>query len=268
MDKVGFIGTGNMGGALVRAACKAYTPKKILIANRTEAKSFSMAEETGCCVSTPEEITKTCDMIFLGVKPQGMEGLLSSLAPIFGERQDAFTLVSMAAGLEIATLQAMAGGNYPVIRMMPNTPVAVGSGVILYDATENVSEEALAVFCHGLSRGGLLDRLPEKLIDAGSALSGCGPAFVAMMIEALADGGVACGLPRAKAQAYAAQMLLGTAALALETGEHPGALKDAVCSPGGSTIAGVKALEQHGFRGAVMDCVDAAYIRSKELGKK
>ena len=267
MDKVGFIGTGNMGGALVRAACKAYTPKKILIANRTEAKSFSMAEETGCCVSTPEEIAKTCDLIFLGVKPQEMEGLLSSLAPIFGERQDAFTLVSMAAGLEIATLQAMAGSDYPVIRMMPNTPVAVGSGVIQYCHNGLVTEEMLADLLDNLRFAGRLDELEEKLIDAASALSGCGPAYTYIFLEALADGAVACGIPRAKALEYAAATLEGAARMYLETRTHPGALKDAVCSPGGSTIAGVKALEQHGFRGAVMDCVAAAYEKNKLLGK-
>ena len=268
MDKVGFIGTGNMGGALVRAACKAYAPKKILIANRTEAKSFSMAEETGCCVSTPEEIAKTCDMIFLGVKPQGMEGLLSSLAPIFGERQDAFTLVSMAAGLEIATLQAMAGSDYPVIRMMPNTPVAVGEGVILYDCSQKVTGQTEEFFRELFRFGGLLDRLPEALIDAGSAIAGCGPAFASLFLEALADGAVACGLPRQKAIRYGAQMLAGTGKLALETGMHPGQIKDGVCSPGGSTIAGVEALEKGAFRGSTMEAVKNAYLRNKELGKK
>ena len=125
----------------------------------------------------------------------------------------------------------------------------------------------MVVFCRQMRFGGLLDRLPEKLIDAGSAVAGCGPAFVSLFIEALADGGVAAGLPRAKAMEYAAQMLLGTAALAMETGKHPAQLKDEVCSPGGSTIAGVRALEQGGFRAAVMNAVDAAFLRTKELGK-
>ena len=154
-----------------------------------------------------------------------------------------------------------------MIRIMPNTPVAVGQGVILYDTTENVTQEAVQGFCGGMKCAGLLDQLPEKLIDAGSAVTGCGPAYVCLFMEALADGGVACGLPRAKAMEYAAQMLLGTAALALESGKHPGQLKDAVCSPGGSTIAGVRALEQGGFRAAAMNAVEAAYHRTKELGK-
>jgi len=150
---------------------------------------------------------------------------------------------------------------------MPNTPVAVGSGVILYDETENVTQEQVKQFCENMRFAGLLDHLDEHLIDAGSAVSGCGPAFADLFMEALADGGVACGLPRAKAQLYAAQMLMGAAKLVLESGRHPGELKDAVCSPGGSTIAGVRALEQRAFRAACMEAVEAAYRRNKELGK-
>ena len=150
---------------------------------------------------------------------------------------------------------------------MPNTPVAVGSGVVMYDATENVTEEAKQPCCENLAAAGLLDPLPEKLMDAGSAVAGCGPAVAAMFLEALADGGVACGLPRAKAMEYAAQMLLGTARLALESGQHPGQLKDAVCSPGGSTIQGVRALEQGGLRCAAVEAVIAAYEKTVELGK-
>ena len=152
-----------------------------------------------------------------------------------------------------------------MIRIMPNTPVAVGEGVIQYDCLD-VTEVEVSQFRAMLAQGGLLDRLPEKLIDAGSAVSGCGPAFADLFLEALADGGVACGLPRAKAQAYAAQMLLGAAKLALESGQHPGQLKDTVCSPGGSTIAGVRALEQRAFRAAVMEAVEAAWKRNRELG--
>jgi pyrroline-5-carboxylate reductase len=195
-----------------------------------------------------------------------MAGMLAEIAPVLAAREDRFILVSMAAGLTMADIRRLAGGDYPVIRIMPNTPVAVGQGVILYDSVD-VTEEELAQFCKNLSQGGLLDPLPEHLIDAGSAVAGCGPAFADLFLEALADGGVANGLPRAKAMAYAAQMLLGAAALQLESGSHPGQLKDAVCSPGGSTIAGVRALEQRAFRAAVMEAVDAAVKRTKELGK-
>jgi len=173
----------------------------------------------------------------------------------------------MAAGLSMAEIRRLAGGDYPVIRIMPNMPVAVGEGMILYDRTENVTDEMLQTFLQDMQAAGLFDALPESLIDAGSAVSGCGPAFAFLMMEALADGGVRCGLPRQKAQMYAAQMLKGSAAQLLESGLHPGQLKDAVCSPGGTTIAGVEAMERGGFRAAAMDAVTAAYERTKELAK-
>ena len=143
----------------------------------------------------------------------------------------------------------------------------MGEGVVLCDANERATEGELQEFMDAMSGAGVIDRLEEKLIDAGSAVSGCGPAFVCLLLEALADGGVACGLPRKKALLYAAQMVKGTAALQLATGEHPGAMKDAVCSPGGTTIAGVRVLEEKGFRGAAMDAVIAAVEKTKNLGK-
>ena len=196
-----------------------------------------------------------------------MADLLEETASALARRRDRFVLVTMAAGLTMKRIAALAGGDYPVIRIMPNTPCAVGEGVILCDASENVTAEELAEFTEAMSGAGLIDRLEEKLMDAGSAVAGCGPAFVCLLLEALADGGVACGLPRGKALLYAAQMVKGTAALQLKTGEHPGVLKDAVCSPGGTTIAGVHALEEKGFRGAAMDAVIAAVEKTKELGK-
>jgi len=264
---IGFIGTGNMGGALATACAKAVDPKTIYLSNKTAAKAQALADRLGCSTASVPAVAETCNLIFLGVKPQMMADLLTRIAPILKARTDGFVLVSMAAGLTMEQIRQMAGGNYPVIRIMPNTPVAVGQGVILYDTTDNVSDDALALFCDAMSRGGLLDRLPETLIDAGSAVAGCGPAFTCLFLESLADGGVACGLPRAKAMEYAAQMLLGTAALTLQTGQHPGQLKDAVCSPGGSTIAGIRALEQAGFRAAAMEAVEAAFYRNRELGK-
>lgn len=263
----GFIGTGNMGGALARAVAKVARPEVIWLANKTHAKAAALAAELGCRAVSAADVASNCGYIFLGVKPQMMADLLAEIAPILAARKDAFVLVSMAAGLSMAKIRAMAGGDYPVIRIMPNTPVAVGAGMIQYDLTENVTAQQCSVFCEALAEGGLLDRLPEHLIDVGSAVSGCGPAFADLFLEALADGGVACGLPRAKAQMYAAQMLLGAAKLALESGRHPGELKDAVCSPGGSTIAGVRALEQRAFRAACMEAVEAAYRRNQDLGK-
>lgn len=263
--KIGFIGAGNMGGALATAAAK--TDAILYLCDSTPGKAEALAQKLNCNTATAQEITAICDYIFLAVKPQMMGDLLADLTPSLQARKSPFTLVSIAAGLTMDTIRLMAGGDYPVIRMMPNTPVAVGSGVVLYDATENVTIDALTGFCAAMSQAGYLDRLPEKLIDAGSAVSGCGPAFVAMFIEAMADGGVACGLPRDKALQYAAHTLQGTANLLLQSGQHPGQLKDAVCSPGGSTIAGVKALEDGALRSTVIDAVQAAHTRTKELGK-
>lgn len=263
----GFIGAGNMGGALAKAAAKAVAAEKICISDKFADKAETLAAELGCKAVTAEQVAESCAYIFLGVKPQMMAELLGQIGPVLKARKEPFVLVSMAAGVAMADICRMAGAEYPIIRIMPNTPVSVGQGMVLYDHTDNVPAEAVAAFCEAMRFAGRLDPLPEKLIDAGSAVSGCGPAFACLFMEALADGGVACGLPRDKAMEYAAQMLLGTAKLALESGQHPAQLKDAVCSPGGSTIAGVRALEQGGFRAAAMNAVEAAFVRTKELGK-
>ncbi len=267
---IGFIGCGNMGSALAKAAAKSdmITPEQIFLSNRTSGKAERLSEELGDAnVSFNEEVAEKCRYIFLGVKPQKMEGVLEEIAPVLRRRADRFVLVTMAAGLTMETIQEMAGGHYPVIRLMPNTPAAIGKGMILYCSMKTHLDE-MVTFLHMMKEAGRFDELPENLIDAGSAVTGCGPAFAYMMIEALADGGVACGLPRTKAIEYAAQMLAGSAEMVLKTGEHPGALKDAVCSPAGSTIQGVRALEERGFRSSLFEAVTAAYEKTKELGKK
>ena len=263
----GFIGTGNMGGALAAAVAKRTAPASVLLANRTRAKAEALAKTLGCAVAENAEAAQRADYIFLGVKPQGMRELLASLSDVFRARTDRFVLVTMAAGLTVKTIREMAGGDYPVARIMPNTPAAVGEGVILY-AADGLTGEEDASLRDALSGAGQVIVLPEEKIDAGSALSGCGPAFVCMMIEALADGAVACGLPRALALSAAAQTMKGTASLMLETGKHPGALKDEVCSPGGSTIEGVRTLEEGALRASCIDAVIAAYEKTKALGKQ
>ena len=265
--RFGFIGCGNMGGALATAARKALPGENILLANRTPEKARALAERLGARVVDNAGAARESDYLFLGVKPQMMAGMLEGIRETLAAREKPCVLVTMAAGLTIAAVRAMTGVDFPVIRVMPNTPAAVGKGVMLCCA-EGVAEEQMSLFTRVMAGVGLLGFIEEKQIDAASAVAGCGPAFAAMLIEALADGGVACGLPRADAQTFAAQMLLGTAALALETGAHPGALKDAVCSPGGSTIQGVRALEARGFRSAAMEAVIAAYEKTLELGRK
>jgi len=260
--KYGFIGCGNMGGAIARALSKA--TKDIMLSDPSEAAAV-LQQELGCKCGTNAEVAEGCERIFLAVKPQILEAVITPIAPILAEKKP--LIITMAAGIQIKKLEAMIGAHIPVIRIMPNTPVAVGSGTILYCANDLVSAENLADFCQDMAGGGLLDPISESTIDAASALSGCGPAYAYMFIEAMADGAVACGVPRDKAITYAASTLAGAAKMALESGKHPGALKDSVCSPGGSTIAGVNVLEQCGFRGAIMDCIRAAFERTQELGK-
>ena len=261
----GFIGTGNMASALATAACRAVDPRKIFLSNRTADKARKLAEKLGANLSDNAAIAGDCDYIFLGVKPQMMADLLTTLRPVLKQRKTPFVLVSMAAGLTIDALAEMAGVPCPIIRIMPNTPCAVGEGLTLYACSAEVTDAQEKAFLHLLSRSGALEPLSESLIDAGSAVAGCGGAFACLFLEALADGAVACGLPRDKAQRYAAQMLKGTAELALQSQQHTGALKDAVCSPGGTTIAGVRALEEGGFRAAAMNAVIAAYERTAAL---
>jgi len=263
----GFIGTGNMGGALAKAVAMKADSKEILLANRTMAKAEALAAQLGCAAGSNADVAANCQYIFLGVKPQMMAGTLAPLQEVLAKRSDRFVLVTMAAGLTMERIAALAGGEYPVIRIMPNTPCAIGEGMILYAANDKVTTEELAFFTDALSGAGVLDELDEHLIDAGSAVAGCGPAYLCQIVEALADGGVTCGLPRKKALLYAAQMVKGTGALILQSGQHPAELKDAVCSPGGSTIAGVRAMENGGVRSAMMEAVIAADKRNKELGK-
>ena len=255
--RYGFIGCGNMGGAVARAVCRGAGASQVLLANRTAAKAEALAAELGCQAGGNARVARECGYIFLGVKPQMMAEMLDGIADILAARQTPFVLVSMAAGLSMARIRQMAGDAYPVIRIMPNTPVALGAGMV-----------QMAEFLQAMSPAGLLDPVEESQIDAASCVSGCGPAWAYQFVEALADGGVAAGLPRAKAQLYAAQMLLGSARMVLESGSHPGALKDAVCSPGGSTIQGVRLLEERAFRGAVTDAVLAAFDKTKEMGKR
>jgi len=262
---IGFIGTGNMGSAIARAAARSGLAETILLSNRTPARAEALAAELpGAAVSTNEEVARTARLIFLGVKPQMMQLVLDPLAPILREREDRFVLATMAAGLSCDRIREMAGMDCPVIRMMPNTPAAIGAGVVQY-CGKGATVEDLDDFAALLAPAGLVDQVPEGLIDAASAVSGCGPAFAYLFLEALADGGVACGLPRDKALAYAAQMVEGSARMVLEGGKHPGALKDAVCSPGGTTIQGVRVLEERGFRAAAMDAVIAAYEKTLKL---
>lgn len=262
----GFIGVGNMGSAVAAAVCKGAGADKVFLCNRTVEKAERLAEQLGCAVTDNQTAAKTCRYLFLGVKPQNMKDLLENLRPTLQETRP--VLVSMAAGLTAAQIEEMAGGGLPVMRIMPNTPVAIGCGIIMYCKNALLTDEDERALVSALSPAGMVDSLEERLMDAGSALCGCSPAFTDLYLEAMADGAVACGIPRTKALRYAAAAVAGAARLALESGVHPGVLKDRVCSPGGSTIQGVRVLENRAFRGAVMEAVITAAGASGDLGKK
>lgn len=263
--KFGFIGCGNMGGALCSAVASKETEAKICVCDGIKEKADVLAEKYGniSVVELPELVNEA-EYIFLGVKPQSLHGLFETIKDGLSARKN-LVIVSMAAGKSISDIEALCGFEPAIIRIMPNTPVSVGKGVILYTANGKTGAEALNGFLEALSGAGTLCRIDESKIDAAGAVSGCGPAFVYMFIEALADGAVLCGIPRNDALLYAAATIEGAAKLAIESGEHPEKLKDNVCSPGGTTIAGVKVLEEAGFRAAAINAVEAAYEKTLKL---
>ena len=260
--KYGFIGCGNMGGAIARALSN--STKDITLADISGINK-PLADELGVSHADNAFVAANCDRIFLAVKPHLMKGALAPLQEALASHKP--LLITMAAGLEIRQIEEFAGTRLPIIRIMPNTPTAIGKGVIQYCRNDLVDDAVLSDWLADMVPCGLLDNLDEHLIDAASAVSGSGPAYMYVFLEALADGAVACGVPRAKAYEYAAMTMIGSAEMYLATKQHPGALKDAVCSPMGSTICGLRALEEHSFRAAAMDCVIATYQRNKEMGK-
>ena len=261
MIKIGFIGCGNMGGALAAAAAKS-KDAEIRLFDKDEDKAKALAERIGGIVCDIDGVC-ACELVFLGVKPNIIPIVADEIAKKVAA--SGATVISMAAGVSLAKLAVMLG-DLPIIRIMPNTPAEVGYGMILYTANEK-GAGTVPLFLESMAAAGKFDAIDERLIDAASAISGCGPAFAYMFIEALADGGVMSGLPRDKAMLYAAETLIGAAEVVKQTGRHPGALKDAVCSPGGSTIEGVKALEDGKMRGTVSGAVVASYEKTLKLGK-
>jgi pyrroline-5-carboxylate reductase len=276
------IGAGNMGSALMKGAAAAAGGDCIGFTDTDKAKARSAARAIGATIyGTNVEAVKAGDFVFLAVKPQVFPSVLAEIAPAVRERIASGkppVLVSMVAGWSISKIQAIISGSgtdvpaaqapvasVPVVRIMPNSPALISLGVIAVSASSKVPSQKFDVLEKILKGAGLVDRIDERLMDAVTGLSGSGPAFVYQFIEALADGGVMAGLPRDKALRYASHTVLGAAAMVRETGKHPGELKDMVASPGGTTIAGVAALEKGAFRGTVISAVEAAWKRSVEL---
>lgn len=262
----GFVGAGNMGGIIASAVAKSVGKNNVAVCCSTPKSTAQAAEKAGCCSATMQEVCKS-KYVFLGIKPQMASPVLPDVANYIKGSKDESIVVSMLAGTSIESLREFCDTDR-VIRIMPNTPASVGEGVTLVCASDAVTKDELQSFCELISATGKTDIIDEKLFDVATALCGCGPAFVYMFLEALADGAVKCGLPRDKACEYAALTVLGASKLALLSDKHTSELKDAVCSPGGSTIEGVLCLEKEGLRPAVMDAVFASYEKSKQLGKK
>lgn len=263
MLRIGFIGVGNMGGALAAAASKSGNAE-ILVTDYDKNKSAEVSSKIGAKDTDAEKICKTAKYIFLGVKPQVLPSVLDEIAPFLKSRTDNFCLVSMAAGIKIQRIIDVLGFSVPVIRIMPNMPVAVGQGMVLYCAEKTVEcDELVTVMQHS----GVWAKIEESAIDAASAVSGCGPAFVFMFIKALALGGEKSGLDFDTALTLAAQTVMGSAKMLMQSEKTADELRDAVCSPGGSTIEGVKSLYGDNLDETVIKAVEKSFKRTIELGK-
>ncbi len=261
--KIGCIGTGAMGGAIMRAICKKYDVKNIKVTDKNVELGKAFANETGATfVSTNKEVLDA-DYIFLAVKPQFLSDVFAEIAGIIPTNA---VVISMAAGVKLEKLENWAP-KARFVRMMPNVCAQIGQAMTAITYKDNIKAEEAATVKEILSSAGKVEQVPEKLMDCVTAVSGSGPAFVFMFIEALADAAVRCGMPRSQAYTYAAQTVYGSAGMVLENGQHPAVLKDMVCSPAGTTIEGVAALEKNNFRNAVIEAVTAACDRSIALGK-
>jgi len=267
MNIIACIGSGNMGFALMKRAAEG---NEIYITDADEQKAKQAASSLGAKVLySNEEAAGKGDIVFLAVKPQILPQVLAEIAPAAIKRHGAGSppvLVSMAAGWSIEKIQKSIGEKIPTVRIMPNTPALIGKGMIAMSCSAEVPAQTASSIEKILGGAGIVDMVEERYMDAVTGLSGSGPAYVYLFIEALADGGVQAGLPRDKALKYAAQTVFGAAAMVQETGKHPGELKDMVTSPGGTTIAGIAALEGGAFRSTVIKAVEAAWKRSMELG--
>ncbi len=265
--RIGFLGAGKMATALAQGWTDAglVSPNRVVAADPLAGARESFAAGRGFRTTAGNiEVVAGSDVLVLAVKPQSMTALLDEIRPAV---TPAHLVVSIAAGVTLKQLDHGLGRRR-IIRVMPNTPCLVGASASGYSPCEGATAEDVALVDRLLNAVGRAFRLPEHLLDAVTGLSGSGPAFVYLVIEALSDGGVRCGLPREVATALAAQTVLGAAKMVLETATHPAALKDMVASPGGTTIAGLHALERGGVRGALMDAVEAATRRAAELGKE
>ncbi len=269
--KLGLIGCGKMGGALLRGVIKAglVKPASITVSDKLPEAAAAFANEFRGLknVKNPAEVVAASEVILLAVKPQDLQKLLQGIAAKPRQKTKNALFLSIAAGIPLKNLETWLGGAHRIIRAMPNTPALILRGASAYARGGNATDADAATAQSILGAVGSATEVPEALLDAVTGLSGSGPAYVYTFIEALADGGVLMGLPRAAALQLAAQTVAGAAQMVLQTGKHPAALRDEVTSPGGTTVAGLEQLEKLGLRNALVQAVRKATERGKELGK-
>src|SRR5213592_3163197 len=266
--KVGFVGAGNMGEALIRGLVESnlVPPDKILVADVRADRVHQLADQYGLrAVASNAALVRGADVVILAVKPQIMAPVLREAMPALTNRP---LLISLAAGVSTATIQSILGKYPRLIRVMPNTPALVLQGVTAIARAPGLEQDDLETAQEIFAAVGRAVVLEEEMMDAVTGLSGSGPAYIALVIEALADGGVKVGLDRRTAMTLAAQTVLGAARLLIETGTHPGQLKDMVTSPGGTAIVGIHTLESGGLRRTLIDAVERATKRAVELGEQ
>ncbi|MFA5675098.1 MAG: pyrroline-5-carboxylate reductase [Christensenellales bacterium] len=264
---VGFIGAGNMAYAIIKGCAEKgiIDTKNIFVFDIDGNKTEDIREKFGVLpVCSVSKLCGKSDIIILAIKPNVIESVLADIKDFTGGK----TIVSIAAGWSAEKIRKIIGTDKRVCRIMPNTPLTVGEGMSVFETPCEIEDDKKRLIESIFSSLGQIDSAPAAAMDAVTAVSGSGPAYVFMMIEALADAGVLCGLTRAQATKLAAQTVLGSAKMVLLTGSHPGALKDAVCSPGGTTIEAVKSLERDGFRGALIKAVEKCAAKSKSMSDK
>lgn len=264
----GFIGSGNMGGAIIGGILKSEIalPSDIIISDKNENVLNQMIEKYGVkTVASNKEVSAQADVLFLCVKPQFVYGVINEIRDTVTERT---VIVSIVAGQSIEMLENAFAKEIKLVRVMPNTPALVGEGMAALTVNDNVTDNEKNIVADVFNVFGKCEEVSEKLMDAVTAVSGSSPAYVFMMLEAMADAAVAGGMMRSQAYTFAAQAVLGSAKMVLETGKHPAELKDMVCSPAGTTIDAVAELEKNGFRSSIIEAMTRCMEKSKELGSK
>lgn len=261
--KVGVVGAGHMGTILARIAGEKVGNGKLIVACSNEERSRIKAQKLGCAYGSPKEIIENSEVVFLGMRPQDLESVTVYNFDSIAESDAIF--ISMLAGVSLERLENCLGKDKRIIRIMPNTPSELGEGIIVYARNGNASESDGQMLRELLGKAGIVEEIGEKDIDIVSVIAGCGPAYAYLFTDALAKGGEECGLDAEKAKKYAAQMLLGSAKMILETGKDPEALKDEVCSPGGTTIEGVKVFESEGLKELTAKAVRASFDKTRKL---